>query len=60
MFGGAKAVLYKAKRGKYMEVSVESVDQASMVLVDALGGGGSWMKTEKGIKFAPSNAHDEL
>ena len=44
VFGGSKAVLYKSKRSKYMELPVGSADQMRDAISDALGGGGTWEK----------------
>ena len=50
LFEGNTAVLYKPKRQKYLPIAVSSVEQMSMALSDALGGGGSWQQTN-GISF---------
>ena len=42
--GGGKAVLYKPKRSKYMNLPVDTVDAFKNSINDALGGGGTWEK----------------
>ena len=56
--GGGKAVLYKSKRSKYMELPTESADALKNSINDALGGGGTWHKADP-LVFG-NQSHDEL
>lgn len=60
LFDGARTVLYKPKRKRFMAVGAdETVDSLYEVISDALGGGGNW-KATKDLEFDSNNVKSDL
>lgn len=60
VFGSNSAVLYKAKRGKYMPLPIDSADSLKAAVSDALGGGGSLIKTTELLFGQAAEVQTEL
>jgi hypothetical protein len=51
-FGSNRAVLYKAKRQKYLPIAFEGYQDISNTLSDALSGNGQWLSAPGPLNFA--------
>ena len=50
-FGQNSAVIYRAKRSKYLPVQFKNWQDLSSVLADALSGSGNWRKVDNSLLF---------
>ena len=57
MFEGAKAIMYKPKRLKWLSLKVKEWKELEFQISDVLGGGGEW-KSTTALEFI--NSKDEL